>query len=131
MDPLNGVQDPHVYISGGNDDMSCKLFLGTLRGYPMLEPYTFQGLTTHFVLQFVTNKAKKAFQKGLRARQFSDSLVLRMPLEAEHEGQRDLVEAILKGMLGDWFTHWKRTIGQAKNPLFTPPLKTKRAQILR
>ncbi|RDX80410.1 hypothetical protein CR513_39042, partial [Mucuna pruriens] len=41
VDPFNGTQDPHahlqafqtqMYISRGNDKLSCKLFLGTLRG---------------------------------------------------------------------------------------------------
>ncbi|RDX78449.1 hypothetical protein CR513_41278, partial [Mucuna pruriens] len=41
VDPFDGTQDPHahlqvfqtqIYISGGDDKLSCKLFPGTLRG---------------------------------------------------------------------------------------------------
>ncbi|RDX70459.1 hypothetical protein CR513_50293, partial [Mucuna pruriens] len=44
VEPFDGSQDPHahlqafqtqIYISGGNDRLSCKLFPGTLRGVAM------------------------------------------------------------------------------------------------
>ncbi|RDX72511.1 hypothetical protein CR513_48009, partial [Mucuna pruriens] len=44
VEPFDGMQDPHahlqafqtqIYISGGNDALSCKLFPGTLRGVAM------------------------------------------------------------------------------------------------
>ncbi|RDX73627.1 hypothetical protein CR513_46737, partial [Mucuna pruriens] len=128
-------EDPHVhlqafqmqvYISGGDDAINYKLFLGTLRGVAMqwfsnLPPrtiHTFNDLATIFASQFATNKAKrlevanlfdikqakgksfkkylprfnsatvhvddldqkffvKAFYKGLRVGQFSDSLTLK------------------------------------------------------
>ncbi|RDX87837.1 hypothetical protein CR513_30634, partial [Mucuna pruriens] len=121
-----------MYISEGNDRLSYKLFLGTLRGVAMhwlatLPPQSirsFNDLATSFASQFATNKMKrlevtdlfdiqhnkgeplkcylarfnnttvkvndpnqknsvKAFQKGLRVDQFSDSLTLRNPLSME------------------------------------------------
>ncbi|RDY04065.1 hypothetical protein CR513_12273, partial [Mucuna pruriens] len=44
VEPFDGTQDPHahlqafqtqMYISGGNDKLSCKLFPGTIRGVAM------------------------------------------------------------------------------------------------
>ncbi|RDY07090.1 hypothetical protein CR513_08846, partial [Mucuna pruriens] len=121
-----------MYISGGNDKLSCKLFLGTLRGVamqwmatlPARTIRTFNDLASVFVSQFAANKAKKlevadlfdirqakgeslknylarfnnatvrvndpdqkfsvkAFQKGLKATPFSDSLALRRPINME------------------------------------------------
>ncbi|RDX78975.1 hypothetical protein CR513_40670, partial [Mucuna pruriens] len=74
--PFDGSQDPHahlqvfqtqMYISGGNDRLSCKLFLGTLRGVAMqwmatLPPksiQTFKDLASSFLSQFVANKVKR------------------------------------------------------------------------
>ncbi|RDX71227.1 hypothetical protein CR513_49464, partial [Mucuna pruriens] len=114
-----------MYMSGGSDALSCKLFPGTLRAVAMqwlsmLPDQTiksFKDLVILFVSQFTTNRAKwlevanlfdirkvkgenlksylamfnnamvqvndpdqkffvKAFQKGLRASQFSDALAL-------------------------------------------------------
>ncbi|RDX77222.1 hypothetical protein CR513_42690, partial [Mucuna pruriens] len=56
-----------MYISGGNDRLSCKLLPGTLRGVAMqwmatLPPrsiQTFKDLAGSFVSQFVANKVKK------------------------------------------------------------------------
>ncbi|RDY01553.1 hypothetical protein CR513_15102, partial [Mucuna pruriens] len=56
-----------MYISGGNERLSCKLFLGTLRGVAMqwmttLPPksiQTFKDLAGSFVSQFAANKVKK------------------------------------------------------------------------
>ncbi|RDX65198.1 hypothetical protein CR513_56161, partial [Mucuna pruriens] len=121
-----------MYISSGNDRLSCKLFLGMLRGVAMqwmatLPPrsiQTFKDLASSFLSQFAANKVKrlevadlfdikqaegeslkkylarfnnatvrvddpdqkffvKAFQKGLRARPFSDALALRRPINME------------------------------------------------
>ncbi|RDY10124.1 hypothetical protein CR513_05398, partial [Mucuna pruriens] len=115
-----------MYISGGDDRLSCKLFPGTLKGVAMqwmatLPPrtiQTFNDLADAFTSQFAANKKKqlevadlfdikqsreeslksylarfntatvrvndpdqkffiKAFQKGLRASPFSDSLALK------------------------------------------------------
>ncbi|RDX61755.1 hypothetical protein CR513_59981, partial [Mucuna pruriens] len=56
-----------MYISGGNDKLSCKLFPGTLRGVAMQwmttllarTIRTFNDLASTFVSQFAANKAKK------------------------------------------------------------------------
>ncbi|RDX90986.1 hypothetical protein CR513_27091, partial [Mucuna pruriens] len=143
-----------MYISRGDDRLSCKLFPRTLRGMAMhwlatLPPRsirTFKDLANAFTSQFTTNKTKKlevanlfdikqnksetfksylarfnnaivrvndpdqkffvkAFQKGLRARQFSDSIMLRKPQSMEkirtyaekhikvEEDQTDRIEA--------------------------------------
>ncbi|RDX97000.1 hypothetical protein CR513_20277, partial [Mucuna pruriens] len=76
VEPFDGSQDPYahlqtfqtqMYISGGNDRLSCKLFPGTLRGVAMqwmatLPPrsiQTFKDLAGSFVSQFAANKVKK------------------------------------------------------------------------
>ncbi|RDX92036.1 hypothetical protein CR513_25897, partial [Mucuna pruriens] len=76
VDPFDGTQDPHahlqafqtqMYISGGDDKLSCKLFLGTLRGVALqwimnLPPrsiYAFNDLATLFLSQFAANKPKR------------------------------------------------------------------------
>ncbi|RDX60970.1 hypothetical protein CR513_60843, partial [Mucuna pruriens] len=76
IESFDGTQDPHahlqafqtqMYISGGSDRLSCKLFPGTLRGVPMqwmatLPPrsiHTFSDLARLFLSQFAANKAKK------------------------------------------------------------------------
>ncbi|RDY07949.1 hypothetical protein CR513_07889, partial [Mucuna pruriens] len=73
VEPFDKRQDPYahlqafqtqMYISGGNDKLSCKLFPGTLRGVAMqwmttLPPrsiQTFKDLAGSFVSQFATNK---------------------------------------------------------------------------
>ncbi|RDX98176.1 hypothetical protein CR513_18946, partial [Mucuna pruriens] len=71
MKPFDGTQDPHthlqafqtqMYISRGNDFLSCKLFLGTLRGLATLPARTirlFHNLAVLFVSQFAANKVKR------------------------------------------------------------------------
>ncbi|RDX83446.1 hypothetical protein CR513_35628, partial [Mucuna pruriens] len=76
VEPFDGSQDPHVhlqafqtqmYISGGDDRLSCKLFPGTLRGVAMqwmatLLPrtiWTFDDLAIAFTSQFAANKKKQ------------------------------------------------------------------------
>ncbi|RDX71123.1 hypothetical protein CR513_49569, partial [Mucuna pruriens] len=76
VDPFDGTQDPHahlqafqtqMYISGGDDKLSCKLFPGTLRGVALqwimnLPPksiYSFNDLANVFLSQFATNKPKR------------------------------------------------------------------------
>ncbi|RDX88249.1 hypothetical protein CR513_30187, partial [Mucuna pruriens] len=76
VEPFDGSQDPHaylqafqtqMYISGGNDRLSCKLFPGTLRGVAMqwmatLPPksiQTFKDLASSFLSQFAGNKVKR------------------------------------------------------------------------
>ncbi|RDX77060.1 hypothetical protein CR513_42877, partial [Mucuna pruriens] len=76
VEPFDGSQDPHahlqafqtqIYISGGNDRLSCKLFPGTLRGVAMqwmstLPPrsiQTFRDLAGFFLSQFAANKVKR------------------------------------------------------------------------
>ncbi|RDY07110.1 hypothetical protein CR513_08815, partial [Mucuna pruriens] len=58
VDPFDGTQDPHkhlqdfqtqVYISGRDNDISCKLFLGTLRGITM---QWFSGLSPRTIHTF-------------------------------------------------------------------------------
>ncbi|RDX78899.1 hypothetical protein CR513_40749, partial [Mucuna pruriens] len=56
-----------MYISGGSDQLSCKLFPGTLRGVamqwmatlPARSIQTFSQLARSFVSQFAVNKVKK------------------------------------------------------------------------
>ncbi|RDX64923.1 hypothetical protein CR513_56458, partial [Mucuna pruriens] len=76
VEPFDGSQDPHphlqafqaqMYISGGNDKLSCKLFPGTLGGVAMqwmatLPPrtiQTFNDLADAFTSQFAANKKKQ------------------------------------------------------------------------
>ncbi|RDX76124.1 hypothetical protein CR513_43918, partial [Mucuna pruriens] len=76
VEPFGGTQDPpaylqtfqtQMYISGGNDQLSCKLFLGTLRGVAMHWITTlparsirlFNDLAGSFVSQFVANRVKR------------------------------------------------------------------------
>ncbi|RDX95699.1 hypothetical protein CR513_21741, partial [Mucuna pruriens] len=76
VDPFDGTQDPHahlqafqtqMYISGGDDKLSCKLFPGTLRGVALqwimnLPPrsiYSFNDLANVFRSQFAANKPKR------------------------------------------------------------------------
>ncbi|RDY11319.1 hypothetical protein CR513_04042, partial [Mucuna pruriens] len=76
VEPFDGSQDPYahlqtfqtqMYISGGNDRLSWKLFPGTLRRVAMqwmatLPPrsiQTFKDLASSFVSQFAANKVKK------------------------------------------------------------------------
>ncbi|RDX97695.1 hypothetical protein CR513_19509, partial [Mucuna pruriens] len=76
VEPFDGSQDPYahlqtfqtqMYISGGNDRLSCKLFPGTLRGVamqwiatpPPRSIQTFKDLAGSFVSQFAANKVKK------------------------------------------------------------------------
>ncbi|RDX65831.1 hypothetical protein CR513_55474, partial [Mucuna pruriens] len=76
VEPFDGTQDPHahlqayqtqMYISGGSDQLNCKLFPGALRGVAMqwmatLPPrsiQTFGQLAGSFISQFAANKAKK------------------------------------------------------------------------
>ncbi|RDX96121.1 hypothetical protein CR513_21268, partial [Mucuna pruriens] len=119
VEPFDGSQDPHahlqafqaqMYISGGDDKLSCKLFPGTLKGVAMqwmvtLPPRTirtFSDLAEAFTSQQAKEESLKsylarfntatvwvndpdpkffikAFQKGLRASLFSDSLALKRP----------------------------------------------------
>ncbi|RDX59107.1 hypothetical protein CR513_61913, partial [Mucuna pruriens] len=121
VEPFDGTQDPYahlqafqaqMYISGGDDRLSCKLFSDTLRGVAMQwmatlstkSIQTFSDLAGSFVSQFAANKMKKleseklfstvqqrdslggfvkAFQKGLRAGSFNDALALRRPTSME------------------------------------------------
>ncbi|RDX83778.1 hypothetical protein CR513_35280, partial [Mucuna pruriens] len=61
------IDEAMMYISGGDDRLSCKLFPGTLRGVAMqwiatLPPrfvHTFNDLARLFVSQFTANKVKK------------------------------------------------------------------------
>ncbi|RDX77260.1 hypothetical protein CR513_42646, partial [Mucuna pruriens] len=76
VDPFDGTQDPHahlqafqthMYISGGDDKLSYKLFPGTLRGVALqwimnLPPrsiYAFNDLADMFLSQFAANKPKR------------------------------------------------------------------------
>ncbi|RDX70757.1 hypothetical protein CR513_49966, partial [Mucuna pruriens] len=76
VDPFDEIQDPHahlqafqtqMYISGGDDKLSCKLFPGTLRGEALqwmmnLPPRSirvFNDLVGLFLSQFATNKSKR------------------------------------------------------------------------
>ncbi|RDX61759.1 hypothetical protein CR513_59986, partial [Mucuna pruriens] len=76
VEPFDGTQDPHahlqayqtqMYISGGSDQLSCKLFPGTLRGVtmqwmatlPTWSIQTFGQLAGSFVSQFAANKVNK------------------------------------------------------------------------
>ncbi|RDY07416.1 hypothetical protein CR513_08478, partial [Mucuna pruriens] len=88
VDPFDGTQDPNihlqafqtqVYISGRSDTISCKLFLGTLRGMgESLKKYLTRFNSATIQVNDPNQKfVVKAFQKGLRVWQFSDSLALR------------------------------------------------------
>ncbi|RDX84699.1 hypothetical protein CR513_34211, partial [Mucuna pruriens] len=97
-----------MYISGGDDTINYKLFLGTLRSVEILLSrtiHTFYDLETVFASQFATNRAKrlevddpnqkffvKAFHKGLRVGQFNDSLALRTWVEKHIEAKEDMVD---------------------------------------
>ncbi|RDY06098.1 hypothetical protein CR513_09969, partial [Mucuna pruriens] len=76
VEPFDESQDPHahlqafqtqMYISGGNDRLSCRLFLGMLRGVAMqwmatLPPrsiQTFKDLASSFLSEFAVNKVKR------------------------------------------------------------------------
>ncbi|RDX87045.1 hypothetical protein CR513_31541, partial [Mucuna pruriens] len=76
VEPFDGTQDPHahlqafqtqMYISGGDDKLSCKLFPGTLRGVamqwmatlPARTIRTSNDLASAFASQFAANKAKR------------------------------------------------------------------------
>ncbi|RDX61807.1 hypothetical protein CR513_59925, partial [Mucuna pruriens] len=76
VDPFDGTQDPYahlqafqtqMYINGGNDKLSCKLFPGTLRGVAMQwmatlsarSIRTFNDLASLFLSQFAANKIKR------------------------------------------------------------------------
>ncbi|RDY07417.1 hypothetical protein CR513_08479, partial [Mucuna pruriens] len=71
VEPFDGTQNPYthlqafqaqMYISNGDDRLSCKLFPGTLRGIATLSArsiQTFSNLAGSFVSQFVANKIKK------------------------------------------------------------------------
>ncbi|RDX98500.1 hypothetical protein CR513_18558, partial [Mucuna pruriens] len=69
LDPHAHVQafQTQMYISGGDDKLSCKLFPGTLRGVALqwimnLPPrsiYTFNDLASMFLSQFAANKPKR------------------------------------------------------------------------
>ncbi|RDX78624.1 hypothetical protein CR513_41076, partial [Mucuna pruriens] len=135
VEPFDGAQDPHahlqafqtqMYISGGNDKLSCKLFPGTLRGVamqwmatlPARTIRTFNDLAStqqsekklevanlfdvkqargeslkNYLAHFNNATIRvndpdqkffvKAFQKGLRASPFSDSLALRRSVSME------------------------------------------------
>ncbi|RDX92796.1 hypothetical protein CR513_25026, partial [Mucuna pruriens] len=75
IESFDGTQDPHthlqafqtqMYISGGNDRMSCKLFPGTMRGVAMnwlaiVPPRSirsFNDIAISFASQFAANKVK-------------------------------------------------------------------------
>ncbi|RDX64085.1 hypothetical protein CR513_57398, partial [Mucuna pruriens] len=205
VEPFDGSQDPQthlqafqaqMYISGGDDRLSCKLFPGTLRGVAMqwmatLPPrtiQTFNDLAEVFTSQFAASKKKqlevadlfdvkqgreeslksylarfntatvrvndpdqkffiKAFQKGLRASPFSDSLALKRPssmaeirtrAEKHIEVEEDQAERLAEEQ--NRKNEGRATIPKAetsrrmetthKEKHFTP-LNEKRAQILR
>ncbi|RDY12155.1 hypothetical protein CR513_03082, partial [Mucuna pruriens] len=206
VEPFDGSQDPHahlqafqaqMYISGGNDRLSCKLFPRTLKGVAIqwmttLPPrtiQTFKDLADVFISQFAANKKKqlkvadlfdikqsreeslksylarfntatvrvndpdqkffiKAFQKGLRASPFSDSLALKRPnsmaeirtrAEKHIEVEEDQEERLAaertqnrgnEGRMALPKVETSRTEVARKDKYFTP-LKEKRAQILR
>ncbi|RDX94955.1 hypothetical protein CR513_22600, partial [Mucuna pruriens] len=121
-----------MYISGGNDPLSCKLFPGTLRGVAMhwlatLPPRSirsFNDLATSIASQFATNKTK--------AGQFNNSLALRRPLSMEEirtniekhiEVEEDQADRLEKG-------EHKHPSKPKDYPLTFTPLREKRAQIL-
>ncbi|RDY04872.1 hypothetical protein CR513_11351, partial [Mucuna pruriens] len=107
VDPFDGTQDPHahlqafqtqMYISGGDDKLSCKLFPGTLRGFAANKPKRLEVADLFDIRQIGGESLKsymarfndatvrvddpdqkffvKAFQKGLRVGPFSDALAL-------------------------------------------------------
>ncbi|RDX72888.1 hypothetical protein CR513_47569, partial [Mucuna pruriens] len=71
VEPFDGTQDPHAHLQAfqikGSDQLSYKLFLGTLRGVamhwmatlPARSIRTFSELAGSFVSQFAVNKVKK------------------------------------------------------------------------
>ncbi|RDX92555.1 hypothetical protein CR513_25304, partial [Mucuna pruriens] len=76
VEPFDGTQDSHahlkvfqtqMYISGGNDSLSCKLFSDTLTGVAMhwlatlraLSIQSFDDLAASFFSQFAMNKVKR------------------------------------------------------------------------
>ncbi|RDY04806.1 hypothetical protein CR513_11441, partial [Mucuna pruriens] len=82
IEPYDGTQDPHahlqafqtqMYISGGNDKLSCKLFPGTLRGVamhwmatlPARSIQTFSDLANSFVSQFAAHRVKRLEMSNL------------------------------------------------------------------
>ncbi|RDX69457.1 hypothetical protein CR513_51431, partial [Mucuna pruriens] len=207
VEPFDGSQDPHahlqafqaqMYISEGDDKLSCKLFPGTLKGVAMqwmatLPPRTirtFSDLANAFTSQFAANKKKqlevadlfdirqakeeglksylarfntatvrvndpdqkffiKAFQKGLRASPFSDSLALKRPssmaeirarAEKHIEVEEDQAERIVEEQAQSRKNEGRVTMPKTetsrrteithKDKHFTP-LNEKRAQILR
>ncbi|RDY09853.1 hypothetical protein CR513_05713, partial [Mucuna pruriens] len=166
VEPFDGTHDPHthlqafqtqMYINGGNDPLSCKLFVGTLRGMamhwlatlPSHSIKSFNNLATSFVLQFVANRVKRlkakgeilksylaqfnnAIVRGLRAHQFSDFLALRrlQSMKEIRTCAKKHIEA--EEDQADWLE------GEPKHParprdyrLNFTPLREKRAQILR
>ncbi|RDX64827.1 Tf2-9, partial [Mucuna pruriens] len=207
VEPFDGSQDPHahlqafqaqMYISGGDDRLSCKLFPGTLKGVAMqwmatLPPrtiQTFNDLAGAFTAQFAANKKKqlevadlfdikqsreeslksylarfnmatvqvndpdqkffiKAFQKGLRASPFSDSLALKQPnsmaeirtrAEKHIEVEEDQAERMMEEQARNQRNAGRAALSKVetsrrtetlhKDKHFTP-LNEKRAQILR
>ncbi|RDX96071.1 hypothetical protein CR513_21320, partial [Mucuna pruriens] len=206
VEPFDGSQDPHaylqafqtqMYISGGDDKLSCKLFPGTLRGVamqwmatlPARTIRTFNDLASAFASQVAANKAKqlevadlfdirqakeeilksylacfnnaivrvndpdqkffiKAFQKGLRASPFNDSLALKRPssmdeirtraekhVEVEEDQAERMAEERVQtkrneGQIAQKADVSKRPEAAHKYKHFTP-LNEKRAQILR
>ncbi|RDX78451.1 hypothetical protein CR513_41271, partial [Mucuna pruriens] len=114
VDPFDGTQDPHahlqafqtqMYISGGDDKLSCKLFPGTLRGFVANKPKRLEVADLFDIKQGGGESLKsymarfndatvrvndpdqkffvKAFQKGLRVGPFSDALSLQKPVSME------------------------------------------------
>ncbi|RDX96114.1 hypothetical protein CR513_21272, partial [Mucuna pruriens] len=84
VEPFDGSQDPHahlqafqtqMYISGGDDKLSYKLFPGTLRGVamqwmatlPARTIRTFNDLANAFTSQFAANKTKQMEVADLQA----------------------------------------------------------------
>ncbi|RDX83206.1 hypothetical protein CR513_35908, partial [Mucuna pruriens] len=70
VEPFDGTQDPHAHLQAfqtGNDQLSCKLFPGTLRGVamhwmatlPARSVQMFSDLAGSFLSQFTANKVKK------------------------------------------------------------------------
>ncbi|RDY06590.1 hypothetical protein CR513_09399, partial [Mucuna pruriens] len=195
VEPVDGTQDPHahlqvfqtqMYISEGNNKLSCKLFPGTLRGVamqwmatlPARTIRTFNDLASTFVSQFAANKVKKlevaylfdirqargeslknylthfnnatvrvndpnqkffvkAFQKGLKASPFNDSLNLKRPASMEEIRMRAEKHEERSRNGGDdsqttdrRVTHKPDIQKRSDNKRFTP-LNEKRAQILK
>ncbi|RDX91693.1 hypothetical protein CR513_26283, partial [Mucuna pruriens] len=114
VEPFDRTQDPYVYlqafqtqiyISGGNDRLSCKIFPGTLRGVamqwmttlPARSIKTFNDLARSFVSQFVANKVKKLEAEGESLKnylaRFNNSTV-----RVDDPDQKFLVKAFQKGL---------------------------------